>query len=521
MSSSPETMTNVDTAWWHMERPTNLMMITGIMTLSAPIEFDRMKQIFEQRFLRFDRFRQRVVDSRALLSSPQWEFDPHFDIRAHLHRVALPAPGDQTALQELVSDLMSTSLDYTKPLWSFHLVENVGDGCALVGRLHHCIADGIALVRVLLSLTDDAPDAVWVDDRAGGDHQRGLLSALLHPAVSAVKSTWRMTENMLHEGIESVLHPTRVLDMARLGASGAARLAKIALYWPDPQTIFKGELGVTKRAAWTAQPISLTDVKAVGKATGSTVNDVLLTAVAGALRRYLLDRGEAVDGLNIRALVPVNLRPLDKPIELGNRFGLVFLSLPVGIEDQLDRLFELKKRMDEIKGSPEAVVALGVLHTMGMTPVEIENLILRFFASKSTAVMTNVPGPREPLYFAGAPVESIMAWVPQSGRLGLGVSIFSYAGNVSLGITTDAGLVPDPDRIITHFYDEFTQMQTLLPEMQEAQTPAPPTTAVRCQGVTQSGRQCRNMALPGANFCRLHQSQAEPVAALDENHPLP
>ncbi len=521
MSNSPETMSNVDTAWWHMERPTNLMMITGIMTLSAPIDFDRMKQIFEQRFLRFDRFRQRVVDSRAALSSPQWEFDPHFDLRSHLHRVALPAPGDQTALQELVSDLMSTSLDYTKPLWSFHLVENVGDGCALVGRLHHCIADGIALVRVLLSLTDDNPDTIWVNDQANHDQQRGFLSSLFQPAVSAVKSTWHMTENVLHEGIETVLRPTRVLDIARLGASGAARLAKIALYWPDPQTIFKGGLGVAKRAAWTAQPISLTDVKAVGKATDGTVNDVLLTAVAGGLRRYLLDRGEPVDGLNIRALVPVNLRPLDKPIELGNRFGLVFLSLPVGIEDQLDRLFELKKRMDEIKGSPEAVVALGVLHAMGMTPVEIENLVLRFFASKSTAVMTNVPGPREPLYFAGAPVESIMAWVPQSGQLGLGVSIFSYAGNVWLGVATDAGLVPDPDRIIAHFYDEFAQMQTLLPEKQEAKAPPQPTATVRCQGVTQSGQQCRNLAVRGTAFCHRHQAQAEPAAILDEDHPLP
>lgn len=521
MSSGPETMTNVDTAWWHMERPTNLMMITSVITFASPVDFDKMRQIYEQRFLRFDRFRQRVVDPNTTLGSPQWEFDPHFDIRAHMHRIALPAPGDQAALQELVSDLMSTPLDYSKPLWSLHLVENVGEGCAVISRLHHCIADGIALVRVLLSLMDDAPDIEWVEDRADDDHQRGLLASLLHPAVSTVKSTWRLAENVLHEGIETVLHPTRMLDMARLGASGAARLAKIALYWPDPQTIFKGELGVMKRAAWTEQPIPLVDVKAVGKATGSTVNDVLLTAVAGGLRRYLLERGEAVDGLNIRALVPVNLRPLDKPIELGNRFGLVFLSLPVGIEDQLDRLFELKKRMDEIKDSPEAVVALGVLHTMGMTPVEIENLILRFFASKSTAVMTNVPGPREKLYFAGVPVETIMAWVPQSGQLGLGVSIFSYAGNVSLGVATDAGLVPNPDRIIAHFYDEFAQMQTLLPERQEAAAPMLPAAAVRCQGVTLSGRQCRNLAVHGTDFCHLHQGQAEPAAALDENHPLP
>ena len=510
MSNSPETMSNVDTAWWHMERPTNLMMITGVMTLAQPIEFEEMHRIYEQRLLRFDRFRQRVVDSRAPLGSPQWEFDPHFDIRAHLHRIALPAPGNQAALQDLVSDLMSQPLDYSKPLWSFHLVDNVGAGCAIVGRLHHCIADGIALVRVLLSLTDASPDAIWIYDESSDRHPSGLLSTLLRPAVSAARSTLRLTETVLNEGIETMLRPTRVLDAARLGTSGAARLAKIALYRPDPQTMFKGDLGVLKRAAWTEKPLSLVDVKVVGKTTGGTVNDVLLTAVSGALRRYLVEHDQPVDGLNIRALVPVNLRPLDKALELGNRFGLVFLSLPVGIEDQLDRLFELKKRMDEIKDSPEAVVALGVLHAMGMTPVEIEDLILRFFASKSTAVMTNVPGPRESLYFAGARVESIMAWVPQSGQLGLGVSIFSYAGNVWLGIATDEGLVPDPRRIIEHFYDEFAQMQMLLPEAQEAATATGDTAVNRCQGVTQSGRPCRNRALPDSTYCRVHQSQAAP-----------
>jgi diacylglycerol O-acyltransferase len=223
---------------------------------------------------------------------------------------------------------------------------------------------------------------------------------------------------------------------------------------PDPPTPFKGPLGVAKRAAWS-DPVPLDDVKAAGKALGATVNDVLLAAVTGALRRYLEGRGTPLKDLEFRAVVPVNLRKPEEEHELGNRFGLVFLTLPVGIEDPADRLFELKERMDEIKGSPEAVVALGLLGAIGSAPADVERLVVDLFGRAGTGVMTNVMGPRERISFAGVPAREIMFWVPQSGRLGLGVSILSYAGGVSLGVATDAGLVPDPEKILDGFREEF------------------------------------------------------------------
>jgi WS/DGAT/MGAT family acyltransferase len=202
----------------------------------------------------------------------------------------------------------------------------------------------------------------------------------------------------------------------------------------------------------------LPEIKLIGGELGGTLNDVLLTAMSGALRRYLLARGEKVEGLNFRAIVPVDLRKPGTEKELGNKFGLVFLSLPVGVVDPDERLGELRRRMDSLKGSLEAPVAFGILNTIGVMPQSLQDIVVNIFGLKGTAVMTNVIGPREQLYLAGAPLDSLMFWVPQSGHLGLGVSILSYNGHVWMGTITDAGLVPDPDAIIDAFHTEFYEL---------------------------------------------------------------
>jgi WS/DGAT/MGAT family acyltransferase len=226
---------------------------------------------------------------------------------------------------------------------------------------------------------------------------------------------------------------------------------------PDPSTPLKGKLGVSKRAAWS-EPISLAEVKAAGARDGATINDVLVAATAGALRRYLLWRGQDVNDLEIRVAVPVNLRPLDRGTELGNQFGLVFLPLPIGVADGRRRLVEAKQRMDELKASLQPAVAMGVLSLLGYAPSRVQPLAVEFFGSKASAVLTNVPGPREQLYLAGKPLKSTMFWVPQSGRLGLGISILSYHGQVLLGVASDAGLVPDPERIVSEFEAELAEL---------------------------------------------------------------
>ncbi|MFQ5400631.1 MAG: wax ester/triacylglycerol synthase family O-acyltransferase [Anaerolineae bacterium] len=511
MPPKVDPLSNVDAAWLGMEDPTNLMMVTGVLTFDEPIDFEELKLLIERRLLKFERFRQRVVQPRLPLTAPYWETALDFDMSAHLQRVTLPDPGDQSALQALVSDLLSTPLDFSRPLWQLHLVENYGDGCAIITRLHHCIADGMALVYVLLSLTDLSPDSPKPDPEpeATGDEEDGLsgpLGALIKQASSAVNAARHVTGKIVQEGLEAILYPAKALDLALQGTDHALAASRLLLRSPDPETIFKGELGVAKRGAWS-RPLPLKEIKAIKTALGGTVNDVLVTAMTGGLRRYMQKRSEAVDTLNFRAAVPVNLRKPQEMGELGNKFGIVFLSLPVGIADPLARLAEVRKRMHALKHSPEAMAAFAILNAIGLSPQELQSTMVKMFGSKTTAVMTNVPGPPIPLYMAGKQIKSIMFWVPQSGRVSLGISIISYAGNVWLGVAADVGLVPDPETIIEGFYQEYEALLAMAQRRKRAPAPA---TAVqddpdRCRAVTRSGRRCRNRSLDGSDYCRVHQ----------------
>ena len=462
-----KSLSNIDAAWLHMDHPTNLMMITGFFEFAEPLDYERLKATTEIRMVRrWRRFRQRVRESRLPMRGPYWEDDPNFDIENHIYRVGLPAPGDEKALRQMISKLSSTPLDRSKPLWEFHLIDNLaGGGSFLVARLHHAIADGIALMSVLMSLCDVDADAPWPEPESEKGHQRRgrLVRGLFHPAAS-VFATTRMVAD---EGVSMLTKPGHLAKRATQARSFAARLARLALLPPDKRTIFKGKLGRKKVVAWT-NDLPMTDVKRIKQTFGVTVNDVLVAAVAGGLRRYLISRDENVPAdLNIRAMLPVNLRPLEDAVKLGNHFGLVVLSLPLGLKTPRERMMAVKRRMDNLKNSPEAIVGYTLLEAMGMTPTEVENLAVQFFAMKSSLVLTNVPGPRQKLYFAGSAIERIMFWVPQSGRLGMGVSIFSYAGAVSVGVMTDYGLVWDPESIAAYIEEDFAAMLRLLDEQED------------------------------------------------------
>lgn len=500
----------VDTAWYRMEDPTNLMMITGIFTFEHMLPVEDLKSVLAQRMLRFRRFRQIVVQPRLTLLPPYWQDDPNFDINSHIHRIALPAPGDQTALQELVNDFMSTPLDYSKPLWQFHLVENYQEGCALICRLHHCIGDGIALMRVLLSLTDDDPEAIWIDKSEESNNRRWQQSSSQDGGIfrNSLGRSRTLSNGLMTHGRKILDDPSRLNSALKFGAEGTLALANLLMLRPDPATAFKGKLGVRKRCAWS-QPIPLADIKSIGAVTGGTVNDILLTATTGALARYLRTRGEPTGGLDFRAAVPVNLRPQDEELKLGNAFGLVFLSLPVGVEDPLERLIELKNRMDRIKGTPEAIVAYGILNAIGVSTRQIEDFVVDMFGAKATAVMTNVPGPKTVRYIAGKPISELMFWVPQSGRLGLGVSILSYAGHVLIGVATDAGLTPDPESIVEAVHREFDDLMELVDLAKEAdqemeQGVRNGNLTVLCKAQTKSGRQCKNKPQTDSDYCHVH-----------------
>ena len=459
MTAKTKQMSPVDSAWLHMDEPTNLMMITGVSLLDKPLDFERFRKTLEVRLLTLDRFTMRVVEPVLPVGTPHWEVDPNFDMDAHIHHVALPAPGDMVELQRLISDLASTPLDFSKPLWQIHLVENVAGGAAMVLRLHHCIGDGTAMNAVMYRLMDiarDAPIGEIEEPAPEAPKRHDFVST----AFESVRTIGKAMRYLAHEGSESLRHPSRIVEGAGAAAEAASIVGRVLLMTPDPETLFKGPLGVQKRVAWSNN-IPLVDVKTVAKAFGAKVNDVMLSAVAGALRDYSIARETDVSDLEIRAVIPVDLREPQRGIELGNAFGLVFLALPLSMADPVQRLLETKKRMDAIKQSIEAVTFYSLLNIFGVTPRQVEEQGLNIFGSRATAVVTNVRGPGQALYIAGSKIENIMGWVPQAGHLGLGVSIFSYDGKVSVGVITDAGLVPDPERITAGVRARFDELSAL------------------------------------------------------------
>lgn len=466
-------MSSVDRMWLRMDDPTNLMMITGVMLFDEPLERGDVLQVLEERLLTIPRFAQRVHPGQRG-ARHFWAPDPALDLDWHLQEVELDPPGDDRTLQGLVSRLMSTPLDLSRPLWQIHLIQGYGRGSATLWRLHHCIGDGMALMLALLSLTDltgvEGPAASPTDPLASGNPLRALFSP--HPPSAEEAKAY--LERVLPEAVRLLCAPTeklRQLSRWRKGGASVPALGKLTLRPPDARTLFKGSLGTAKRAAWS-NPIAMAEVAEVRRRLGGTVNDVLTNAVAGGLRHYLEGRGALRSGLSLRAVVPVNLRPLEEMHSLGNQFGLVFLSLPVGLKDPRARLAELRRRMNKLKRSLEPVVALKIMSALGASPRRIQELVVRIFGTKGTAVLTNVPGPTQSLRFAGQVMNGLMFWVPQSARLGMGVSILSYAGQVRVGVATDAGLVPDPETIIAGFEREFHAMSRL-PVGREGEWPAP------------------------------------------------
>lgn len=450
-----EHLSNVDSTMLHLEEPANRMVMTAVMVFEAPIDFERLKATVEARLLSMRRFRQRLVRPRLGVGKPYWKDDPEFDVNYHLQRAVLPPPGDQAALQDAVSLLASTPLDHAKPLWQCHLIENYDRCCAFVIRVHHCIGDGMAMLNVIFSLTDSDPNAPWPTVQAERlEGRQGPPEAQLRR-----KARRQAARKMVREGFDMLAEPSRLRDLGTRGRDAAADLARFLLLAPDPETVLRGELGESKRAAWS-MGVPLEEVRTIRRILGGTVNDVLLAVVTGALRRYLQSHGEPVDGLTMRAVIPVNVRPPDRAAELSNYVGAVFLSLPVAISDPLCRLNELKRRMNIRKDSYEAPVFGFLLGVLGPSPAKIANRLVNAYSTRATAVMTNVIGPQEQLYLAGAPLASLLPWAPPAGRMGVAVSILSYAGHVQVGVLTDEDLVPDPETIVAAFHDEYEELLT-------------------------------------------------------------
>ena len=439
MGATAQRMSSSDTAWLHMDRPDNLMVVNCVFWFDQQLDWDEVAAAFTERLVpAYPRFAQRAIDPPVTLGliSPLWQDAEDFDVQDHFRRFTLPAPGDDAALHAYVSAQADVPLDPAVPLWEAHLIDGFrGDGdiqgCAILLRTHHAMADGTALVQALLTL---------VDKPGSGGHPDQL------PRASAA----RPESSLLSRAVDAVrqIGPRRAM-MHRLGFGR-----------PDDPSPMRGPLSGRKQLSWSGA-LPLEPVREVGKRRDATINDLALTAVTGAFNRYLDKHGVSVDRLT--AIVPINLRPLDEPMDplRGNQFGLAFVSLPVSEPDAATRLAKVHRAMQRVKTTGEGVFTSGALSVMGRLPAVVEKQALNLFTGRATAVITNIAGPREEVSLLGVPLRGFTAWVPSTGPVGVGLSICSYAGQLLLGVNVDEALVPDPELLLAALGDEVADLRQL------------------------------------------------------------
>lgn len=450
MKEQRESMASVDHAWLRMESSTAHMSIGVVLIFEDKVSLPRLKSLLQERLLKFDRFRQCVVQEGM---HAWWQEDTDFSLENHITAISLPDVQSKEYLQEIAGNIINSGLDFSRPLWHMHHIDGYQQGSVLIIRIHHCIADGMSLVRLLISLTDHAADpqtAILSNDKpttgAGSGHHPGIWDVLTHPA--------------------------QLIDYAKRTLAGIAELARVTFGETDHSSPLKKPLSGVKKVAW-AEPFALSDVKRIGKKLDATVNDVLVAAVAGALRQYMMRNHGNTAQACIHVTIPFNLRPLDAPIEqLGNQFGLVLLPLPVHIDDPLQRLAQARADMNQLKHSYQAHVFYGLLEFFGKGPSAVEMTALDILSRKTSAVMTNVPGPKSPIYLAGAKLKQPLVWVPQAGNVGVGIAILTYNDIVQFGFVADQNLIEEPDEIADLFIAQFRILEMLVDQSLHVETPA-------------------------------------------------
>ena len=474
-------MSAQDALWLTMDRPNNLMIIDVAIVLAGTPSMESVLDGFRALVERHPVFGRRAQRHGATWA---WVDDADFDLRRHVLEVRLDGCPDMAAVQRQVARLRSTPLDRERPLWTSTLIGPVAladgtVGSVIVTRFHHAIADGVRLTQVMLGMLDptsagqvpavarSAPpgtglpgpqavrDGVAEATRVSVNAARGIVGAVgravTHPRATVVA------------GWEAVRHPDRVVDAFQgLGAddhravNDATSVGKLALGGTE-RTVWTGRPGREKAVAWS-DPLPLGWVKQVARAHGATVNDVLVAALAGALRSYLEGRGDSV--AEVVWMVPVNLKPFDDelPEDLGNHFALVLLDMPLSGETSDARIDDLRGRMQRIKNSDEPVLTYGLQRAISLSPHLLATAATDFFANKAVGVLTNVPGPTVELAFAGVPVRQVIGFAPCSGDQPLTATIFTYNGTVTVGFASDAGLVPDPQTLVRLVRDEIDEM---------------------------------------------------------------
>jgi diacylglycerol O-acyltransferase / wax synthase len=409
------------------------MVMTSVLWTDEPLDWDRVRTLLRDRLVaRYPRFSQRVVELPALA---WWEDLDDFDIDGNVVRHPLGI-ADRGALADFVTSLLHQRLPMELPLWQFHFIDDFQGGSAIVARIHHCVADGIALSRVLLSLCDP--------ERPGDADDSTVLGSTMHVGGMV---------------LDDLVHPQRVEAVLTRALAGTRALGRVVTLAPDVPSCLRGKLTEHKRVLWS-EPFPLPDIRARARAADATVTEFVLAAVSGALGTYLArSDGQAPD---IRAIVPVSLRPLDAPPprSLSNRFGLMYLPLPVSVDDPALRVERVRHESRTILRSPEGVLTFDLLDLFGHTAYGVEQAVLDLFASKGSAVVTNVTAPDRPVFLAGSRLQGVITWPPESGNVALGISTISFDGQVVVSLLADGQLVDDPEFLLAQIERELSRSIT-------------------------------------------------------------
>ena len=440
-------LTAVDASFIAQEGPSAHMHIGAVMIFDGPAPgYEELADHVRGRLHLVPRFRQKLAFPPVETGRPLWVDDPSFNLEYHVRDTALPAPGSEAQLRALAARIHSQALDRSKPLWEMWLVQGLdGDRFALITKTHHALVDGVAGVDLATVLFDSAPipsdvahpDAPWaprptpsrIELAARG--VRGLLGLPLEAGARA---------------LDAATHPTEALHETREALEGLGEVVWAALNRAPP-TPLNVEIGPHRRLVWVRQ--ELAHFKRVKQVLGGTVNDVVLAVVAGALQKWLRSRGVRTEGLELRALVPVSIRARDEHHQLGNRLAAMRAPLPVYVEDPIARLRVVRRAMDGLKESKQAVGAEVLAGMQALAPPTIlaQASRLNFSTRLFNLLVTNVPGPQFPLYVLGRRLEDLfpVAFLPK--RHALAVAIMSYDGGMDFGLLGDYDAMPDLEQL--------------------------------------------------------------------------
>ena len=482
-------MSAQDALWLTMDRPNNLMVIDVAVVLDGVPGVDVLRTAFRTLTARHPVFGRAAVRRGT---SWWWVDDPDLDVDRHVTVTALPAGASMAEVQQHVAARRSVPFDRDHPLWSAELLAPVllddgTTGSVIVTRFHHAIADGVRLTQVMLGMLDPdfassvpkvarsgtsggallSPDAIGASAaevvRVTGSATRAAAGMMAGAAKGAVTTVGQVVTSpqaaaasaasTLASTIGIVRHPDRLVDAVQvLGVDDHRSVNDMTsagklLLGGSSRTVWTGRPGNVKSVAWSP-PIVIGPIKAAARRRDATLNDVLVGALAGALKAYLAGRGDEVD--EVLWMVPVNLKPFsdELPEDLGNHFALVMLDMPLTGGTPDERIDDLRHRMQRIKNSDEPVLTFGLQRTISMSPSRMATALTNFFANKAVGVLTNVPGPMRALAFEGIPVRQVIGFAPCSGDQPLTATIFTYAGTVTVGFASDADLVPDPQTLV-------------------------------------------------------------------------